>query len=410
MTLLLFNKPVKIYYTYKTKSTIKMNYTPDNAHLAPVIDTIADHPIYDRFLTLLKDYTISKIYDCHSHVSSGPNDMITDVQLKLRPKFPFSIKDTCYFYDQLFVRHGIETVSVVFDTPLPVYDMAKKNEILLNDPDVNTETNKRIIPFAVITPDMNGKQIASYLEMGAKGFKATPRTPSSQTKKKSINEISLFDMLHPAALQLADAHRLPFIVHLPALVVSTRNRDLIKDELVEIVNRYPQIKMVLAHLGQAQTPCKVKDLMSWIEVNNLSDRVWMDVSAVTVSSVFADALTGKVELVYGTDNDFALVEHGRYVTYKMKNGKRVLAFDDISDKAITALVSTHFGEQLKAFVKEQGVDLSMPMIVAQWEGILDAVDAIRKSGMPDTQIKWILENLFFRNAEELLGVHGGVKQ
>jgi len=109
----------------------------------------------------------------------------------------------------------------------------------------------------------------------------------------------------------------------------------------------------------------------------------MDISAVTVSSVLVSALTGNVKLLFGTDIDFALVEQGRYVMYKMINGKRVLADDDNSDKVITALV----------------------MFVAQWEGILDAVDTLKKSGKPDARIKLILEDLFFRNAEVLLGVN-----
>ncbi|MCJ7774395.1 MAG: hypothetical protein MUP22_14830, partial [Desulfobacterales bacterium] len=128
-------------------------------------------------------------------------------------------------------------------------------------------------------------------------------------------------------------------------------------------------------------------------------------SAVSVSSVLANALAENVKLLFGTDIDFALVEHGRYVTYKMINGKRVLADEDNSDKAITALVSTHFGQQLKKFVLSQGIDLNVPLFLAQLAGILDAVDTLKKSGTPDVRIKSILEDLFFKNAEVLLGVN-----
>lgn len=375
-----------------------MNYTPENPNLNSIIEKIIEHPIYDRFLQLLKQYNISKIYDCHSHVSSGPNDMIRGAESTLRPEYPFSVKDIQYVYDRLFASQDIETISIVFDTPLPVYDMDQKNRKLLTDPALD----QQIIPFAVITPDMSDSQIKYYLEMGAKGFKATPRTPSSHVKKKSIDEISLFEMIHPAALRLADENRLPFIVHLPQLVVSTRNREVIKDELEEIAYKYPHITIILAHLGQAQTLCKVMDLLSWIEEKNLTNQVWMDISAVSVFTVFSIAFKRSVNLLYGTDNDFALAEQGRYVTYKMKNAKRVLAFDDTSDKAITALVSTHFGAQLREFAYHQEIDLNMPMLVAQWEGIVDAVEALKKTGTSGDKIKAILEKLFFRNAEVLL--------
>lgn len=328
--------------------------------------------------------------------------MIEGVQSTLRPEHPFSVRDIRYFYDQLLGSRGIKTVSIVFDTPLPVYDMDQKNRILLNDPDVKKNTNHRIVPFAVITPDMNDKQIQLYLEMGAKGFKITPRTPSSQVKKKTVNDISLFEMIHPSALRLADDNKLPVIVHLPQLVVSPRNRASIKEELADIVMTYPHLKIILAHLGQAQTPARIKDMLLWIQSNNFEDFIWMDISAVSVSSVLANALAGNIKLLFGTDIDFALVEYGRYVAYKVINGKRILAEDDISDKVITALVSTHFGQQLKKFVLSQVIDLDVPLFLAQLVGILDAVDTLKKSGAPDVRIKSILEGLFFKNAEQLL--------
>jgi hypothetical protein len=249
---------------------------------------------------------------------------------------------------------------------------------------------------------MNDKQVQLYLDMGAKGFKITPRTPSSQINKKTINEISLFEMIHPHVLVTADALSLPILVHLPQRVITPRIRQSIKDELLQIAKKFPGGKIILAHLGQAQTLYKLNDLLSWVGVNKLNDHVWMDISAVTVSSVLETALSGNVKLLYGTDIDFALTEQGRYVTYTMSNGKRVLAHTDTSNKAITALVSTHFGKQLKGFVQSQGIDLNYPMLVAQWKGILDAVDILKESGIQDAKIKRILENLFFRNAEQLL--------
>ena len=383
-----------------------MNHTPGNPHLNSIINKIIDHPIYDRFLRLLKQYEILKIYDCHSHVSSGPNDIIEGVHSTLRPEYPFFVRDIQCFYDQLFESRGIETVSIVFDTPLPVYDMDQKNKELLEEPDVTKiDAKQQIIPFAVVTPDMTDEQIQLYLYMGAKGFKITPRTPSSQIKKKTINEISLFEMIHPYALTIADERGLPMLLHLPQRVVSPRIRQSIKDELLQIAQNYSGIKIILAHLGQAQTLHKINDILPWIEAHNLYDQVWMDISAVTVSSVLATALSGNVKLLYGTDIDFALTEQGRYFAYKVINGKRVLADDDNSDKVITALVSTHFGNQLKEFIQSQKINLNYPMLVAQWEGILDAVDTLKRSGTQDARIKLILEDLFFRNDEQLLGVN-----
>lgn len=383
-----------------------MHSTPENPRLNNIISEIIESQIFDRFIGLLNTYGISRICDCHMHVSSGRNDMIPGVSEGLTPPHPFSVTDILYFYDSLFADRMIQFAGVVFDTPLPVYDMDKKNRMLLNDPEGIAGEENRLIRFVVITPDMSGEQIQTYLSMGAKGFKITPRTTSAQMKPRSVHEISLFEMIHPASLEAADRLRLPMVLHLPQLVVAPRMRESIKEELLKIRDTYPGIKIILAHLGQAQTLYKIGELLEWMEVNHLCENIWMDISAVTASPVLVAALEGPVKLLFGTDIDFALAQRGKYITYSVSDGKRVLADEDNSDKAITALVSTHFGKQLKAFASDQGIDLDRPLFLFQLEGILNAVDGLKHSGVTDDRIKKLLEDLFYRNAELLLGLIG----
>ena len=130
----------------------------------------------------------------------------------------------------------------------------------------------------------------------------------------------------------------------------------------------------------------------------------MDISAVTVPSVLAKAFESNVRLVFGTDIDFALTERGKYVMFKIANGERVLADDEDNGSVITALVSTNFGDKLKPFAAKQGIDLDAPLILFQMEGILDAIGRIERNGRTQEEIRVILEDLFFRNAQRLFGI------
>lgn len=379
-----------------------MENKSENPYIPIIIDEIKSSSIYLRFLQVLREYGIKAIYDCHAHISSGRKDTTFDDTSGLMPRVPFAIDDVNYLYDELFRREGISFTSVVFDTPLPAYDLVKKNEQLLQLlQSMDEHEMRKTVPFAVVTPDMDYRQIQRWVESGARGFKMTPRTASPHVKRGVISDITLTDMLNPEALWIANQHGLPLVVHLPQLVVSPRMKPSLKDELLQIAAKYPNLKIILAHLGQAQTPAKMEDLLALIDLNDLSEIIWMDISAVTVPSVLAMAFESNAKLLFGTDIDFALVERGRYIMFRVADGKRVLVDDEYNGNVITALVSQNFGEKLKSFALESGIILDAPLLLFQFEGILDAVAKLESNGRDQVFIKTVLENLFYRNAETL---------
>lgn len=379
-----------------------MKNQSENPYIPIIIEEIKSSPVYLRFLQLLRDYDIKSIYDCHAHISSGKEDVVEDAPSELMPQYPFTIGDINYLYDELFRNEGIEFTSLVFDTPLPAYDLASKNDQLLFVLKADGSLDSRkTVPFAVVTPDMDYRQIEEWVESGARGFKMTPRTASPHVKRGVISDITLTDMLNPEALWIANQHGLPLVVHLPQLVVSPRMKPSLKDELLQIAAKYPNLKIILAHLGQAQTPAKMEDLLALIDLNDLSEIIWMDISAVTVPSVLAMAFESNAKLLFGTDIDFALVERGRYIMFRVADGKRVLVDDEDNGNVITALVSQNFGKKLKSFALESGIILDAPLLLFQFEGILDAVGKLELNGRDQVFIKTVLENLFYRNAETL---------
>lgn len=374
-----------------------------NPYLPEIIEEIRSSPVYRRFLRLLRDHEIDSVYDCHAHISSGPDGVIEGAPEALVPQHPFSLRDVNHLYDELFRNEGIGFTSLIFDTPLPAYDLVDRNEQLLAEcGEMSSGTPERVIPFAVITPEMGEDRIEAWVERGARGFKMTPRMASSSVRRGVISDIGLEEMLHPRALEIADREGLPLVVHLPQLVISPRMRQSLKDELVKIGLRYPGLKLILAHLGQAQTPAKMDDLLSLLEKNDLFGSVWMDISAVTIPSVIAMAMESPARLLFGTDIDFALVERGRYIMFRVINGKRVLAGDEENGNAITALVSQNFGSQLHAFARDEGIELDAPLLLFQLEGILGAVDRLRGRGRDKKELRGILRDMMSGNASQLI--------
>ncbi|MDY6911343.1 MAG: amidohydrolase family protein [Chloroflexota bacterium] len=382
-----------------------MDCVSGNPHLPSIIAEITSSPVFRRFLETIKNYGIGRICDCHAHISSGVADILDGISDELMPRYSFGIDDINLLYDELFQSEGIDSTTVIFDTPLPVYDLTKKNDQLLAQVKVMPgETSGRVVPFAIVTPDMPGDKIQEWVNHGARGFKMTPRTSSPFIRRGVISDVTLEEMLNPEALRIADSYGLPLVVHLPQLVVSPRMNPSLKEELVGIAEKYHNLKIILAHLGQAQTPAKMTDLLELLHTHDLWEQVWMDISAVTVPSVIAMALESPARLLFGTDVDFVLTERGKYIMFKPNGGNRVLAEDTDGGNVITALVSTNFGEQLKPFVAEQGIELDAPLMLFQFEGILSAIAMLENKSTSQEEMTLMLQNLFFRNAQKLLNI------
>ena len=358
--------------------------------LKGLLQEIEESRIYQRFLCSLQAYGIGQICDFHAHISSGRHDFLPTAspeEVAELPSHPFSLEDLYEFYEALFRSRGLKASAVVFDTPLLAYDIWKKNlNLLENLRRLEPAKAANLFPFAIVTPEMREAELEEYLKLGTRGFKATPRVSPTYRKRRKVTDVKLAEMLSPSSLRLAQGHRIPFLIHFPQLMSSEKLDPGLKEELGRILLTYPDLKLVLAHLGLCQTPSKLADLLGWVEEEDLGERIWLDVSAITLPEAFELALLSPAQLLFGTDMDFCLIERGRYILI----GRRAV------------LVSQSFGRRFKGLAQEQGIELNAPLFLFQLEGLMEAVERLKRKGMGEEELGQRLKALFYRNAEKIL--------
>ncbi len=362
--------------------------------LKGLLQEIEDSRIYQQFLHSLQAYGIGQICDFHAHISSGRGDFLPTAspgEVAELPSHPFSLEDVYEFYEALFRSRGLEALAVVFDTPLPAYDIRKKNlNLLENLRQLQPVKAAKLMPFAIVTPQMQAAELEEYLKLGARGFKTTPRVSRTYHERRKIPDVSLAEMLSPASLKLAESHRIPFLIHLPQLMGSAELDPSLKEGLERVLLTYPDLRLVLAHLGLCQTPSKLADLLGWMEEKNFGRRIWLDVSAITLPEAFELVLLSPAQLLFGTDMDFCLTERGRYILIKHEATQRAV------------LVSQSLGKRFKGLAQEQGLELNAPLFLFQLEGLMEALARLRRKGMDKEELKQRLKALFYQNAEQIL--------
>lgn len=369
--------------------------------LTAIAQEIRDSPIYWDFVRLLKEHGVSTIYDFHAHVSSGKSSYLagaSQADIDELPAHPTSPADIDAFYSSLFESDDIAVKVVIFDTALHAYDMASKNHNLLAQ--LATTRSSRFTPFAVITPAMKRHDIESYVEGGAKGFKVSPRTATAYyaSRRRRVSNVDLDDILTPDLLGVANEVSLPILIHLPQSVSSTTISKALKQKLGLVTARYPDVRLILAHLGLCQTPSKMEYMLAWIRINRLESRVYLDVSAVTIASALELALASDARLLFGTDLDFSLVERARYVVTREVGGETFLADEAERGDTKTVLVGTNYGLRYRALVSQAGISTALPLFLFQLEAMTKAARRLGDAGRGER-----LRALFSTNAEAILG-------
>lgn len=121
-------------------------------------------------------------------------------------------------------------------------------------------------------------------------------------------DVGIFEFLPHAHLEVADRHGSAVLLHLPRKG-RLADRDNVR-EIRAVVQKYPRLRLVLAHYGRCFTVKYLKEGLDLLGEDR--DALWFDTAAVSNPDVHAEALQRlrPEQILYGTDLPVFLW-HGR---------------------------------------------------------------------------------------------------
>ena len=333
----------------------------------------------DFYQNKLKDFLPDKIIDTHSHIwlsslMTYEDDKADRVQAwPLKVAEENSIEDLVAGYKLYFPDKEV--------TPLfcPGNVRSKSSIERLNEY-CSSSAAKYDYPFLTLTnPDWEADKVESIIKkdksLGVKVYLtfAPDYVPTE--------EIRIFDFLPHHHLEMLNKNGLIALLHIAR---SKRLRDPLNlAQMLEIERRYPNVKLIIAHVGRAYCPEDVGDAF---EVLKDTKNMVFDLAANVNADVFEmliDAV-GPKRVLFGSDEPISrmrmkrICENGKYINLVAKG-----AYGDVSDDPCMREVPKEQSDKFTFFMYE----------------IIDALRrAAEKTGLTDNDI----EDMFYNNAMRII--------
>ena len=194
------------------------------------------------------------------------------------------------------------------------------------------------------------------------------------------DEIRIFDFLPHHQLEVLDRHGWIVMLHIPR---STRLRDPVNlADMLEIERRYPNARVIIAHVGRAYCP---EDVGNAFTVLARTQRMLFDISANTNAAVFEQLIrtVGPQRILFGSDLPITrmrmrrICENGNYINLVPKG-----LYGDVSDDRHMREVDSEQADALSFFLYEE-------------------IDAFRRAAQATGLTPRDIEDIFHGNAVRL---------
>jgi uncharacterized protein len=240
------------------------------------------------------------IFDAHTHVSESRFRLRSMSEEKRRQYWINEVAETIGANDAVrchqVVFPGRRLSCLVFGEP------SLDSDIEANNDNLELECAKNgWFRLAIVLPQWSAERVARELDqprtLGVKVYYSL--IGNDPTTRDKYLEASIFDFLPHQQLELLNERHAWVTLHVPKAGRLGHPDNL--REIQEIRGRYPNVKLIIAHLGRNYTmphaeqslPCLAED-----------DGLYFDLSAVFNPDVlrFAIETLGPSRLLYGTDN------------------------------------------------------------------------------------------------------------
>ncbi len=303
-----------------------------------------DRAVYDRRLA---SFLPARIIDMHTHVWRDSFREPAAVAPR-GPTWPGRVahdgpvEELLETYRRMFPQQQV--TPVIFGAATREYHLDRNNDY------VSQAAREHHLPsLMVITPEWSARELEQRAVAGGfLGFKpylefAPPHIPSAG--------ITIFDFLSREHLAVADAHGWIVMLHIPR---PQRLRDPLNlEQMLEIERRYPNIQLVIAHIGRAYC---AEDVGDALDVLKAAGRMHFDFSANTNGDVMEQLLraVGPQRVVFGSDLPVVrmrmrrICEQGFYVNLVPPG-----LYGDVSDDPHMREVAEPDGAGLSFFMYEE---------------------------------------------------------
>lgn len=329
-----------------------------------------DHTLYRQ---MLGDFLPSRIIDVHAHIwlkafETTQSNVQRGALWASKVASENSLEELLADYSALFPDQQV--TPLLFGWPERYMDVEANNRW------VSAQARSHQFPALLVSkPELSPEVLE--IEALAGEFKGLKPYLEFAPSHLSADEITIYDFLPAAHLEVANAHHWIVMLHLPR---SGRLGDAVNlAQLLEIERNFPRVQLIVAHLGRAYC---MNDMGNAIEVLRHTNHILFDFSANTNADVMKIILQsfGSQRLVFGSDLPIThmrmrrICENGSYINLVPPN-----LYEGIEDDPHMREVSLSEAGHLTFFLYEE---------------VLALLKAVQLLHLTEGDI----ENIFFNNA------------
>jgi len=328
----------------------------------------------------LKDFLPSKFIDMHTHIwlekfrVENANAPARGQSWPNRVAKENPIEHLIETYKLMFPDKTV--IPLLFGQPSFEYDVDANNDY------VEVCAKKYNYPaLALAVPDWSQEKLESVIMKG--GFLGCKVYLNFAAPYIPQDEIRIYDFLPPHHLEVLNKHGWIVVLHIPR---KGRLKDPVNlAQMLEIERKYPNVKLIIAHVGRAYCP---EDVGNAFEILSETKNMMFDFCANTNQWVFEQLIkaVGPKRILFGSDMPILrmrsrrICENGTYVNLIPKG-----LYGDVSGDIHMREVEGEEAEKITFFMYEE-------------------IDAFRRAAEATGLTAADIEDIFYNNAARLLNI------
>jgi len=302
----------------------------------------------DFYESRIRDFLPDRIIDVHAHVWVGGRLGDADATAGRVVTWPARVAAENPVEDLLetyrLLLPGKSVTPLIFSNPTVCDGLDALNRYV-----AVSAARHRLPALALTAPDWTAEQFEERIAGG--GLLGAKPYLTFAPAHIAADEIRIYDFLPPHQLEVLDRRGWIAMLHIPRPL---RLRDPANlAQMVEIEQRYPNVKVIVAHVGRAYC---IEDVGSAFEALAATRRMCFDISANTNAEVFGRLLdaVGPKRVLFGSDMPILRMrmrrigEHGRYVNLVPAG-----LYGDVSGDPHMRQVEGEDAERLTLFLYEE---------------------------------------------------------